>query len=328
MRADSRAFRAVQVAFVIAVLWFAWWLLAERWLEVRALRARLTPDWWRIAGSAGIVLLSYAVLIATWRSMVDAWGGSLAPFTAARIWFVSNLGRYVPGKVWQIGAMGAMARHAGVAPIAAAGSAVVISLVNVVVGFVIVGATGAPLVRSVIPGAGTGPMVVALVLMSAVLLTLPWSLPRLTRVAYGLMGRPAPGDDGALPPRAIWIAALGCGTAWLLYGVAFRELAVGVLGSASGDASAYVAVFTLSYLLGFIALFAPGGIGVREVTMATLLVAAGLAAGPEAALLVIVSRLWLTVLEILPGVVLLAFSSRATRVLNQESSPRKRTESR
>lgn len=298
-----------QAVFVVATLWFAGWLLAEYWIDVKAVGATLTPDWWRIAGSAGLVLMSYAVLIGTWRAMVTAWGARVASGTAARIWFISNLGRYVPGKVWQLGAMGAMAHRAGVPPVVAAGSAIVISLVNVVVGFAIVGATGASLVGSVVPGAGVVPVVLAVSAMAALVVALPWLLPPLTRLGFRLARREPPGGATTLPPSAIWVAALGCGVAWVLYGLAFRELTIGVLGAASGDASAYVAVFTLSYLLGFVALFAPGGIGVREVSMATLLVAAGLAAGPEAALLVVVSRLWLTVLEIVPGVALLAASS-------------------
>ena len=50
---------------------------------------------------------------------------------------------------------------------------------------------------------------------------------------------------------------------------------------------------------------APGGIGVREVSMHALLVGAALATPAEATLLVVASRLWLTVLEILPGALLL-----------------------
>jgi hypothetical protein len=303
--------RAAQVVFVVAMLWFAGWFLAEHWLELRAVGSTLTPSWWRILGSAGIVLASYAVLIATWRAMVTAWGARIAPGPAARIWFVSNLGRYVPGKIWQVTAMGAMAHRAGVPPMVAAGSAIVISLVNVVVGFAIVGVTGAPLVASVIPGAGVVPVIIALAAMAALLVALPWLLPGMTRLGFRILRREPPANPTTLPPRAIWVAALGCGVAWVLYGVAFRELATGVLGSASGDASAYVAVFTLSYLLGFLALFAAGGIGVREVSMATLLIAAGLAGRPEAAVLVIVSRLWLTVLEVVPGVVLLAWRGGA-----------------
>ena len=50
---------------------------------------------------------------------------------------MSNLGRYVPGKVWQIGAMGVMAERSGVSPVAAVGSSLVIAIVNVIAGIAI-----------------------------------------------------------------------------------------------------------------------------------------------------------------------------------------------
>jgi len=59
-------------------------------------------------------------------------------------------------------------------------------------------------------------------------------------------------------------------------------------------------------LAGYITLFAPGGIGVRETTLVTLLAAAGLETGAQATALAIASRLWLTVLEAAPGLILLA----------------------
>lgn len=301
--------RALQVLFVAAVLWFGAHLLVGQWAEVSVLRASLRPDWWRVAGSCGIVLVSYMVLIGTWRATVAAWGERLEFGTAARIWFVSNLGRYIPGKVWQIGAMGMMANAEGVSAVAAVGSALVVSLVNVLIGFAVVAATGSALFGTLLPSAGVLPAVVALLAIGVC--SLPWLLPPLMRLTARIMGRTLAAPR--LPARAIWIAALGCGIGWVLYGLAFRELSVALFGAASGDVTAYVAVFTLSYLIGFIVLWAPGGIGVREVSMLSLLVTAGLATEPEATLLVIASRLWLTVLEIAPGVLLLAWPKNRPR---------------
>lgn len=301
-----RLWRVLQVLFIGAVLWYAVRLLAGQWTELAALSADLRPNWWRVAFSALIVFVSYGVLIATWRSMVVAWGERLRVDDAMRIWFVSNLGRYIPGKVWQIGAMGAMAQRVGVSPVAAAGSSVVIALINVLAGFAVVGVTGAGLVSTVLPT--TAALLIGLVVGAVAVIALPWLLPPLTRFALRATGRQPDAGVVALPLRAVLIAALGCAVAWVLYGLAFRELSVAILGGASGDAATYVAVFTLSYLLGFIVLLAPGGLVVREVSMATLLVAAGISAGAEAAVLVIASRLWLTVLEIVPGLLFLAFA--------------------
>lgn len=296
--------RVAQVVFVVAVLVFAGRVLARHWADVQALSAEMTPAWGRIALSAGIVLVSYAVLIATWRGMVRAWGASLPLGDAARIWFVSNLGRYVPGKVWQIGAMGVMAHDAGVPAAAAVGSSLVIALVNILVGFGVVAVTGAEAFRAV--GAEGVTLWGPLALLLAVTASLPWTLAPLVRFTARLTGRPV--EAPSLPASAVWMAAAGCAAAWCLYGLAFRELAAGLFAPAvAGDAGRYVAVFTLSYLAGFLAVFAPGGIGVREVALGSLLVATGLTTAAAATVLVVASRLWLTVLEILPGLVFLAW---------------------
>ena len=291
------AWRVVQSLFVVAVLWYAIRLLAGQWADVRILRASLETDWLLLIGSSLVVLLSYAVLISTWRATVRAWGERLGVADAARIWFVSNLGRYIPGKVWQIGAMGALAQRVGVSPVAAVGSALVVSLVHVVVGFAVVTLTGRELLTAAMPPGPSfaivlGALVVALIAAPWLVAPVAGALRRITRREL---------VSPHLPPRAVWVAALGSAVAWILFGVAFRLLASALLGDPAGGTRAYVAVFTLSYLLGFLALFAPGGIGVRELSMAALLVSAGLTNEPEATWLVVGSRLWLTVLEILPG---------------------------
>ena len=76
---------------------------------------------------------------------------------------------------------------------------------------------------------------------------------------------------------------------------------------------AALAVYTASYLIGFLAIFAPGGIGVREAALAGLLISLRLATPADAALLAAASRIWLTVVEILPGLAFLPGTSLRRR---------------
>jgi uncharacterized membrane protein YbhN (UPF0104 family) len=91
--------------------------------------------------------------------------------------------------------------------------------------------------------------------------------------------------------------------AWLLYGAAFQLFVVGLLGSPAGGYAEYLAAYTISYILGYVFIFAPAGIGVREGAIVTVLTYAGLTTAPEAALVAITSRVWLTLLEVVPGFV-------------------------
>jgi glycosyltransferase 2 family protein len=139
-------------------------------------------------------------------------------------------------------------------------------------------------------------LLVALVLGLALL---PFVLPSMVGVAERVTGRRF--DVGRLPPRAIAIAVAGNVVGWLMYGVAFMALVKGVLGDARGSTLSYVAVYASTYVLGYLAFFIPGGLGVRDLALASAMPALGLATPAQAALVAVASRLWLTILEVVPG---------------------------
>jgi hypothetical protein len=295
---------AAQALFIAAALWFAGRALTQQWTAVRDRLATVHPSWGLLLLSCVPVLLAYALLIQVWRSMLSAWGesGRLTPGQAARIWFISNLGRYVPGKVWQIASMGLMAQRRGVSPVAAAGSSLVVNLANIASGFVVVLATGAGVFRSF---ATTGPragLLIAAVLGIGLLLlpvAFAWGRPLVSRLTRERITLPD------LPARAVWLAVIGTTIAWLLYGMAFRQFTGAIVTNPAGATSFYIAAYTGSYLVGYLALFAPGGLVVREAMLVATLTNLGLLGAPEAWLVALASRVWLTVLEVMPGVLLL-----------------------
>jgi hypothetical protein len=294
---------AVQVVVIAAVAWFAARTLQGQWAEFRTRAVTLQPSWSGVLGSAVLVLLTYALLIESWRALVHAWGDRLGYGDAVRIWTVSNLGRYLPGKVWSIGAMGLLAQRAGVSPLAAAGSALLGTLVNLAAGFIVLFLAGPAVISTLAPRAS--PYAALLPVVGGVaLLALPALLPVVVRVAARVTRRP-------YVPRRLRIATLARVAAanvasWVLYGVAFRWLAGALLPGLAGKWVEYVAVFAGSYLAGYLALVVPGGLGVRELSMTAALVRLGAASAPDAALLAVASRLWLTVLELVPGLLFVA----------------------
>jgi hypothetical protein len=267
-------------------------------VELRAQPLRGHPQWITIAASGLVFLLAHGVLIATWRTVLSCWGERLPFWSAARVWSVSNLGRYVPGKIWQIGAMGAMARELKVSPIAASGSALLGTLVNVAAGFVVALVSGHALLLSQVPAALRALAVAVIVAAVASLLLLPFAMPRVADVASRISGRPL---EATLPMRAVVYSLIGNVIAWLVYGAAFRLFMSGVLGRATGGYPGYLAAYTSSYLIGYIFLFAPAGVGFRDLAMLELLQLAGLASRPEAVLVMVTSRIWLTLLEVVPA---------------------------
>jgi hypothetical protein len=284
------------------VLWFAYRALRGSWSDLRRqpLPARL--DWSWVAGSTATFVVAYLVLIQTWRAILASWEAKLAFVSAARIWTVSNLGRYVPGKVWQVAAMGVLAQRAGVSPVAATGSAVLGTAVNIAAGFLVVMATGWRLLE--LPYAGAPAIAATIVVAIALgLLLVPWLAPKALRIAERAAGSAV---VVTMPPRrAVVYAVVGNVAGWILYGLAFQMLTRALLGTTTGGLASYVAVYTLSYLVGYLVLPAPAGVGFREASMITLMPAAGLATAAQAAMLAIASRALLTILDIAPGLLFL-----------------------
>jgi hypothetical protein len=301
---QRRLFVAAQFVGAALLVWFIGRELASQWNEVRAQPLETDVGPLALVVSAAIVLATYALLIQVWRILLVATGGVALPFwRAARIWSISNLWRYVPGKVWQIGAMSAMAQRERVSAVAAAGSAVLSTVLNIATGIALTLLLGWRVLDDLNPGAR--PAAIALLVAAvAGLLAMPFVLPRISAVAGSVVGRNL--TIGTPPRWAVAIATSGNVLSWLLYGMAFLWLVRGLLGDVGGAAWQYIAVFTASYVVGYLFLAIPGGIGPREGVMLLMLTTLSLTTEKQAALVTVASRLWLTLLELLPGLLFLA----------------------
>jgi len=298
----QRILLILKVALTLLVIAYVGRVIATGWRDFRSGSVGLRLDWRWILASMSAFLVAYAVLVQTWRAVLSEWGSHVRFWDSAHIFAVSSLARYVPGKLWQIGAMSMLAKRAGASPTAAAGAAVVSTLANVATGLLVVLATGWSLLDLAYRNGGRWglPLVV---FAGVALVGTPWLLPPMLRLAERLLGRPL--SLGRLPPRAVAYAVIGNVLAWVIYGVAFWLLTRGVLGAAPGRLVAYVAVYTMSYIFGYLMLFAPAGVGFRESAMILVMPAAGLGGVGEATVMAVASRLTLTILEMAPGLLFL-----------------------
>jgi hypothetical protein len=304
----SAAWRALQWVLGLVVVGFAVRALVRNWDELRTQQLALEIKPGYLVASVFLVWAMYALLIWAWRVMLGSWGQELDGWTAARIWTVSSLGKYVPGKVWAIAGMALMAQQAGVAAWAATGSAVVLQALAIGTGAALVGLTGVVALEVAHPGArlALGALVVASAAGVGLVL---W--PPVVRRMLRLARVPA---EAAMAPRPEGIVT-GIGAnaiAWAGYGASLWLLARGTLPGAHMELSRAIAVFTASYLAGFLALLAPGGLGVREGLFILMLQQPlGIA---QATALAVASRLLLTLTEFGAAAPFLLFSRRSTRV--------------
>lgn len=296
----DRRIRVLQWLLGLVIVALAVRSLVRNWDELRAqpLDWSVEPGWLLL--SAVVVWLMYGLLIAAWRLMLTAWGRGLDFWSAARIWTVSSLGKYLPGKVWAVAGMAVMAQRAGVGAGPAAGSAVILQVLAIGTGAAVAALTGWSSLRAAYPGAESGlAALLAVSVVGAGVLLWPASVRRVVRIAVPDATSPRP------PVGAVAFGIAANTIAWLGYGLALWLLARGLLPGTGLGLPRAIAVFTASYLAGFLALFAPGGIGVREGVFILML------QGPigigAATALAIASRLLLTVTELGAAVPFLLF---------------------
>lgn len=271
---------AVVAGFFVATL-------AARWNDVISLKWRLEP--WLFAAATVVLALSYGLVAWLWGFALRRAAG-IRLVAGARIWFLSNLARYVPGNVWSYVGAVELARREGVArrtTLAVMALTQVLSVgVALAVGLPVLLAERARLGRPALLGA----VVVVAVAALAVLFR---------RRLLGLARRRLPGFDPAeLAPSAGTVAWLVAGYAayWVVTGLAFAALVASLYPLAAGDVPLVVAAYAAAYAAGFLALLTPAGLGVREGVLVIAL-APVLPAGP-ALVVALVSRVWMMLVEL------------------------------
>lgn len=288
--------------------------LLGQWREFRGTPLVVEPSWPLILLSGAVFLATHAVLVETLRRILIAWNAASAPnrprlsfLTVARLWSISNFGKYVPGKVWGVGAMATMAQRAGAGGVAAAGSAVLSTIVNIATGLLVALVASWRAFRHISGELATLTAVLAVAGLVG-LLALPALLPYLVAAVRRVTGRSLP--DANIPHRAVYIALAGNVVSWLMYGAAFQLFVSGVIPHAPGRFTDYVTAYAWPYILGYLVVFAPAGVGVREGALAAALTKLAIATPQQALVITVTSRLWLTVLELLPGLIFLAVGPR------------------
>lgn len=268
-----------------AVLVFLGKYAGDNWSALAEARV-LSPHYLYLSAVFGVVGCVGSALCCV--TIVKSHGFSLPLAGGIGLVYVPRLGKYVPGKIWTV--VGALwifeqIRIPRVIAIAYIGLSTGLGLASAAVlgvGFVILGSSrGNALWIPALMGAGLAFLVHPAVFYPA----LNWALRIFgreevkTRVSTRVIAL-------LLGINLLVLLSLGMGFACIVKSMCHDSVSVEYC----------ISLFIFSQIAGFLALFAPGGIGVREG-----IVIAGLApiTGPGPAVLVsVISRVWLTLLEV------------------------------
>jgi len=276
--------RAGKIAAMLLVLALIARSIARNWAAFQSVHVTLAAKIGWLAASVAVVFLTYAIQIESWRRMLRGWNQQIPYTRAARAWTVANLGRYIPGKVWSVAGLVLLAERAGVRRSVAAVSA--FAMQAVVLG------TGVVLVAGATPHAASPVLLGGAVLAAIGLIgVLAWRRTALWLGALADSTTPLP----PLPVSAILAASGLMLVSWTTFGIAFWMLSRGLISTATVPIPAAMGMFALGYVMGIIAVFAPGGMVVRDLALVGFLTP--LVGSGGALALSLASRVQLTLTE-------------------------------
>jgi glycosyltransferase 2 family protein len=291
--------RLAQIAVLLVIGYYLIWRnLVLNWHSLSAYTWDISwwPFWLSLLGNSAAFTFNAQI----WRMMVRVMGGvSVRPLRAAYIWFVSSLGRYLPGKVWQIAGMALLARRDGVGAVDSTACAVLNQVLHLLAGAA-VGLVFLPAGLSGYLGAAGR---WAWLAVPIILICLwPPLLNRLLALAARLSGKPGVQCRMNMGHLFLWFGLNVL--VWIVYGVCFHYFILAVVPDCGLSMGTAAGIYAVSYVAGFLVLIAPGGLGVRESLITVFL--AGTLGEARATVIALVSRLWLTMAELVPLGVLLA----------------------
>ena len=283
----KRPFSSVlQVALFGAVLVSLGAYVFKQWELVRDV-SLASPGGLAIAtcgGLAGSLMIAIGASVALCRI-----GHPVSLLSAIGVVFVPNLGKYLPGKVWSV--LGAVWCYTRIG--VSRSQALLLVTLLMVIGFAsttVVATASAAVVGS----RHQRILGMTLALATLAVVASPPLLRVLSRFASSVTGREVVSMDLDAVSLAMIMLPILSGVA--LYGVGFALLVQAISSAATGHVMECIALYSTAQIVGFIAVFAPAGLGVREgVLIAGLTPLVG--PGPAIAAAGL-ARLWQTSIEL------------------------------
>ena len=243
--------------------------------------------WYSVAGAAVAVIAGLGCMMLSWRTLLADLGSPLPLRAAARILFVAQLGKYVPGSVWAMAAQVELARGHEVPRRRSASATVVAMLVTLATGL-LVAAVALPLSS----GAAARQYWWALALAPPALIALyppvmGWALDRVLRLARRPPLERRVSGSGVLR-AATWSLA-----GWAFFSVHAWLLVAGVTGKGVSVLPIAAGAYALAWSVGFVLIPFPGGVGPRELALIAAL--APVMPRGSAIVVAVVSRLVMTI---------------------------------
>lgn len=261
----SRRWRSVLQALVVVVV-LAFWAqtLASNWQELSSFSWQVSWPW--LLASLAVLVVQMILLASIWWRALWLMGAPVGWRLATALWLKTQIARYVPGGIWDVAGRLALGNEAGISVRAMSASIVLEMAMQVLSASVFLVVA---LMMRADAAANLYLPLAALVLAASFVVLLPPVFRRLINWGLRLLKREP------LEIRATYgdmLLLFGARlTGHLMLGVGFVLFARGMTAITWQQAPAMIAAYVSAWLIGFLAVVAPMGIGVREGVLALLL---------------------------------------------------------
>ena len=291
---------ALKWVIAFAILLFLGKMVWENWSQVKevSFTLRTLP----FVLSTLIFAFSYFIQIWAWYLITLKLGIALSPSETLKSWFYSQMGKYLPGKIWVL--LGRIYYYESRGKSKKSTSvALYLEMVTVLIAGGIIFLAALFLFRETGPfSSWRQPSWSIPLLILALSSVHPQILQKIINWAL-VVFKQEPISLSISYCHILWILFI-CIVAWVVGGIGFYIFVASVYPVAPQFILFLTGALAISSTLGLIAVFAPSGLGVREGALVYLL--SFMMATPVAVIISILTRVWMTLIEIgLIGVIYL-----------------------
>ena len=258
-----RVSKWVRTGLLVVILAFCSYGLTLEWPQVHPALGRL--HWYSIAGALAAAMASAGCMMLAWRRLLADLGSKLPVPVAARVTFMAQLGKYVPGAIWSFAAQVELGHDYDVPRRRGAASVIIGLAVAVAIGLLIAAAI-LPLASPAV--ARRYLLFLAVIPVIAVCLAPP-ILHRLLDFALKII-RQEPLEQ-PVSWRGLAVALAWTVAGWLLLGLQVWLLLADMAKDGVHSVLIAVGAYALACSLALLLVVFPGGIGAREVILVAAL---------------------------------------------------------
>jgi uncharacterized membrane protein YbhN (UPF0104 family) len=292
----SRLLKALRVSVAVVTLAAVVYAVARNWADVSAHLGKIS--WATFAGSSLAAVVGTWLTMLGWRTILRDLGSDLHLAPATGVYFVGQLGKYLPGSLWSVLVQADIAAHLKVPRRRTAVAGLLALGLALLTGLLVGLPSAAFLLRRTSDGFRWWLLLgVPLVALLFVPRLLNWAIATMLRL---LRREPLEHD---LSGRSILVASGTFVAVWLSFGVHTLLLAQAVAGDEPHPdlTTAALTGYALSVSLGMLLIVLPAGLGARE-GLLTLILSTAMPTAAAAAV-AIVSRFIVTLVDVLAALV-------------------------